>query len=123
MSNVKGSLGQPDKNLIYNAASSLRSLTSLEETLWLNAIAPYSYFLPPGEGINSWRPPDDMLYELGAASFLYGDRIIILQESSLEPALKFRDIAYISFTRDKLEDRSLDLIKQLLKLGIVKMST
>jgi hypothetical protein len=64
-----------------------------------------------------------MLYELGAASFLYGDRIIILQESSLEPALKFRDIAYISFTRDKLEDRSLDLIKQLLKLGIVKMST
>jgi len=70
-----------------------------------------------------WRPSDTMLFELGAASYVYRDKIVILQEESLKPVFKFGEIVNIPFTSDRLGDRSLELIKQLLKLGLVKITT
>lgn len=75
------------------------------------------------DGNSIWRPSENVVHELGAAGYLYGSRIVILKEESVEFPSNFRDLGYISFTKDQLEAKSMDLIKELVGFGILKIST
>ncbi len=74
-------------------------------------------------GNSIWRPSENVVYELGASGYLYGSRIVILKEESVEFPTNFRDLGYISFAKDNLEAKSMDVLKELIGFGIVKIST
>ena len=74
-------------------------------------------------GATVWRPSENVIYELGAASFLYENKVVILKEETVQFPSNYRDIGYISFEKDQLESKSLDVIKELIGFGIVKIST
>jgi predicted nucleotide-binding protein len=55
------------------------------------------------DGDEIWRPSENVVNELGAASVLYDNRIIIFKESSVTLATNYRDIGYIEFEKDALD--------------------
>lgn len=75
------------------------------------------------EGKSIWRPSENVVYELGASNYLYDNRIVILKEEGVQFPSNFSDIGYIAFKKDQLESKSLDVIKELIGFGIVKVST
>lgn len=75
------------------------------------------------EGKTIWRPSENVIFELGAAGYLYGNRVVILKESDVEFPTNFKDIGHISFDKDQLGAQSMDVIKELIGFGIVKIST
>jgi len=75
------------------------------------------------EGKPAARPSQNVVFELGAASYLYGNRIVIMKEEGVDFPSDFRDIGYISFARDQLSAKSMDILKELIGFGIVKVST
>jgi predicted nucleotide-binding protein len=74
-----------------------------------------------GESI--WRPNENVIHELGASSYLYGNRIVILKEQNVTMASNYKDLGYISFASDALDAKSIDVLKELIGFGIVKIST
>ncbi len=70
-----------------------------------------------------WRPSENIIYELGAASYLYGKRIVIMKEDKVDLPTDFKDIGYISFSKDKLGDKAMDIIKELIGFNILKVVT
>ncbi len=70
-----------------------------------------------------WRPSENVVYELGASGYLYDNRIVILKEDNVVFPSNFRDIGYISFEKDKLESKSMDIIRELIGFGILKITT
>jgi len=75
------------------------------------------------EGRPTWLPSENVVYELGASGYVYGSRIVILKEDTVEFPTNFRDLGYISFAKDQLEAKSMDVLKELIGFGIVKIST
>ncbi len=73
------------------------------------------------QGNKVFRPSDNVVYELGAASVLYGEKIVILKEEDVSFASDFSDIGYISFERDKLDARAADLMVELIGLGFLEV--
>jgi predicted nucleotide-binding protein len=63
------------------------------------------------EGEPTWRPNANVIYELGAASVLYENRIVIFKEEGVEFPSDIRDIGYIAFEKDRLDAKGADLIK------------
>ena len=70
-----------------------------------------------------WRPSENVVYELGATGYLYDNRIVIMKEDRINFPTNFQDIGYISFEKDKLEAKAMDIIKELIGFGIVRVST
>jgi predicted nucleotide-binding protein len=70
-----------------------------------------------------WRPSENVAHELGAAGYLYDNRIVILKEADVSLPSNFRDIGYISFEKDKLEAKAFEVLKELIGFGIVKVTT
>lgn len=70
-----------------------------------------------------WRPSENIIYELGAASYLYGKRIVIMKEDKVDFPTDFKDIGYIPFSKDKLGDKAMDIIKELIAFKILKVVT
>jgi predicted nucleotide-binding protein len=75
------------------------------------------------DGTSIWRPSENVVYELGASSYLYSNRIVIVKEKDVEFPTNFRDLGYISFDKDNLEAKSMDVLRELIGFGIVKVST
>ncbi len=75
------------------------------------------------EGNPIWRPSENVVHELGATAFLYDNRIVIMKEEGVTFPSNFRDIGYISFNKDQLDAKALDILKELIGFGIVKVST
>lgn len=75
------------------------------------------------KGETVWRPSENVVYELGASGYLYDNRLVILKESQVSFPSNFRDIGYISFEKDQLEAKAMDILKELIGFGIVKVST
>jgi predicted nucleotide-binding protein len=71
----------------------------------------------------STEPSENVVYELGASSYLYGDRVVIMKEDSVDFPSNFRDIGYISFATDQLEAKTMEVLRELIGFGIVKVST
>jgi hypothetical protein len=63
------------------------------------------------------------VHELGAAAYLYDDRIVIMKEESVVFPTNFRDLGHISFEKDQLEARAMDILKELVGFGILKITT
>ena len=73
------------------------------------------------KGEEIWRPSDNAVYELGAASILY-DKIVILKEDRVILASDFSDIGYIPFEKDKLDAKAMDLISEFVGFGFVEIT-
>lgn len=70
-----------------------------------------------------WRPSQNVVYELGASGYLYDNRLVILKEDTVTFPSNFHDIGHISFSHDQLEAKAMDVLKELIGFGIVKITT
>lgn len=78
--------------------------------------------LTDNEGNIIWRPSENVVYELGAASMLYGEKIVIFKEEQVTFPTNFKDIGHIGFEKDKLDAKGIDLIKELIAFDLVKVT-
>jgi predicted nucleotide-binding protein len=69
-----------------------------------------------------WRPSENVVHELGAASFAYEDRIVIFKEVGIDLPTNFESIGYIEFEEDGIEAKTADLLKELIGFGLVKVT-
>jgi hypothetical protein len=74
------------------------------------------------DGKKIYRPSDNVVYELGAASILYGNKIVILKEDDVSLASDFSDLGYITFEKDKLDAKTMDLLKEFIGFGLLKVT-
>lgn len=75
------------------------------------------------EGNAVYRPSENVIHELGAASYLFDNRIVILKEDKVTLPSNFSDLGYISFAKDELVNKAMELIKELVGFGILRIST
>jgi predicted nucleotide-binding protein len=75
------------------------------------------------DGNTIWRPSENVVFELGASSFLYENRIVIMKEQSVVFPSNYRDIGYITFDKDQLEAKAMEVLRELIGFGIVRVST
>jgi len=68
-----------------------------------------------------WRPSENVVYELGAASLLY-DRVVIMAEKGLHFPTNFESVGRIEFEEDMIEAKTSDLLLELVSLGLVTIS-
>jgi hypothetical protein len=78
------------------------------------------YFDKDGDSI--WRPSENVSHELGAASVLYGDRIVVFKETGIELPSNFSSVGYIEFEKDKLGEKGIELFRELVSMKIVSIS-
>jgi predicted nucleotide-binding protein len=69
-----------------------------------------------------WRPSENIVHELGATSFAYGDRIVIFKEKGLHFPSNFQSIGYIEFEIEDIQARTADLLKELIGFGLVRVT-
>lgn len=74
-----------------------------------------------GEGRTVSRPSENVIYELGAASLLYGKKIVILKEQGVSFPSGFSDLGRIDFEKDALEARGMDLLREMIVLDAVRL--
>ena len=74
-----------------------------------------------GEFEEVWRPSENVVYELGAASILWDKKIIILKEEGVNFPSDFSDLGYINFNDGELQHKALELLKELVGLQLVKV--
>jgi hypothetical protein len=74
------------------------------------------------DGVAHWRPCENVVHELGAASFLYDNRIIVFKEEAVELATNYSDLGYIEFEKDKLDAKVNELLRELLAFKILAVS-
>lgn len=74
-------------------------------------------------GNKVWRPSENVVFELGASGYLYEKRIVIMKEDGVTFPTNFSDLGYISFSKDQLNAKAMDVLKELIGFGIVKIST
>jgi hypothetical protein len=68
------------------------------------------------------KPSDNVVYELGAATVLYGNRIVIFREEDVYFASDYKDFGYITFEKDNLGAKAMDLLKELVAFGFLKVT-
>lgn len=76
-----------------------------------------------GEGgtIEVWRPSENVVYELGAASVLYDRRIVIFKEKLVDFPSDFQDLGYIEFESGQLVEQMGSLFSELVALDILEV--
>ncbi|HEX6797659.1 MAG TPA: TIR domain-containing protein [Ktedonobacterales bacterium] len=74
-----------------------------------------------GNAIDVWRPSENVVYELGAASILYDRHIVILKEKRVTLPSDFSDLGYIPFDEGQIEMQASRLFKELVALGILEV--
>jgi predicted nucleotide-binding protein len=74
------------------------------------------------DGSAIWRPSENVVYELGASSVMYDQRIIIFKEQGVTFPSNFRDIGYIEFDKDALDAKGIDLFRELIAFKIIQVS-
>ena len=74
------------------------------------------------DGNTILKPRENVVFELGAASLLYGRRIVIFKESGVSFPTDFRDLGYIEYERGNLAAKSIELLKELVALKAIKIT-
>lgn len=69
-----------------------------------------------------FRPSENAIFELGAASALYGSRVVIFKETSVTFPTNFRDIGYIEFDKDRLDAKVSELFRELIAFKLITVS-
>ena len=67
------------------------------------------------------RPSENVIYELGAASLLYGRKIVILKEVGVTFPSDFGDLGWIEFERDALEAKAMALLQEMISLDALRL--
>lgn len=75
---------------------------------------------PNGQTI--FRPSENAIFELGAASALYGSRVVIFKETGVTFPTNFRDIGYIEFDKDRLDAKVSELFRELIAFKLITVS-
>lgn len=68
-----------------------------------------------------WRPSENVVFELGAASVLYDRRIVVFKEKDVAFPSDFSDLGYIEFERDQLGAEVGNLFSELVALDILEV--
>jgi predicted nucleotide-binding protein len=68
-----------------------------------------------------WRPSENVVFELGAASILYENRIVIFKEKGVSFPSDFSDLGYIEFEKDELVAELGNLFSELVALDILEV--
>ena len=66
------------------------------------------------EGKTILRLSDNVIFELGAGIMQYGDKIVIFREEGISFGSDFTSYGHITFEKDKLDAKGLDLVKELI---------
>jgi len=74
------------------------------------------------QGKEIFRPSENVVFELGAGSVLYGKKIVIFKEEGVTFPTDFKEIGHISFETDRLDSKTPELMKELIGFGILKIS-
>ncbi len=74
------------------------------------------------DGNEVWRPSENVVYELGAASLAYDDKVVIFMEEGLTFPANFDSIGRISFQPDAIEAKTMDLIKELIGFKLLNVT-
>lgn len=72
-------------------------------------------------GTSIFRPRENVVYELGAASYKYDQRIVIFKEKGVAFPSDFRDLGYIEYEKGQLAGKTMDLLKELIALKAVRI--
>ena len=72
-----------------------------------------------GEAV--FRPSQNVIYELGAASLLYGRKIVVFKESGVTFPTDFNDLGWIEFDNNALDAKAMDLLRELIALKAIKL--
>ncbi len=72
-------------------------------------------------GQTVYRPSQNVIYELGAASLLYGRKVVIFKERGVSFPSDFSDLGWIEFDRDHLDATAMQLLRELIQLGAIRM--
>jgi len=73
-------------------------------------------------GAKVMRPSDNVVFELGAGIVLYGDKIVIFREEGVSFGSDFTDYGHITFEKDKLDAKTLDLMRELISQGFLQLT-
>ena len=73
------------------------------------------------EGNIVLRPRENVIYELGAAAYLYDRRIVIFKEKGVTFPSDFSDLGYIEFEKGQLSGKTIDLLRELMALKAIRL--
>ncbi len=73
-----------------------------------------------GNTVEVWRPSENAVYELGAASILYDNHIVILKDKRVTLGSDFSDLGYISFEAGQIAMQVVPLLKELVALDVME---
>jgi len=68
------------------------------------------------------RPSDNVVFELGAGTILYGEKIVIFREEEVSFGSDFTAYGHITFEKDKLDAKAFELMKELIGLGFLQVT-
>ncbi|MBI5060462.1 nucleotide-binding protein [candidate division KSB1 bacterium] len=74
------------------------------------------------DGKPLWRPSENVVFELGASSFLYDRKIIVFKEDKVSLATNYSDIGYITFEQDRLTDKTNELFRELIAFKLISIT-
>jgi predicted nucleotide-binding protein len=69
-----------------------------------------------------WRPSENVVYELGAANKLWGQKIIIVREEGVNFPSDFSDLGYITFKDGEIASKAMEIFKELIALELVMVT-
>ncbi len=102
-------VSQKVSELMHECSSAIFIFTKDEET-------------KDSDGNVVYRPSDNVVFELGAASVLYGKKIVIFKENGVSFGSDFKALGYIPFDTDQLGAKTVELMKELIGFGLLKIS-
>lgn len=73
------------------------------------------------DGNPVWRPSENVVFELGAGSVLWGGKIIILKEDGVNFASDYKDLGYITFHEGQMSSIGMQLFMELIAFDFVKV--
>jgi predicted nucleotide-binding protein len=74
------------------------------------------------DGNKVLRPNDNVVFELGAGIMAYGNNIVIFREEGVEFGSDFTSYGHITFEKNKLDAKGLDLMKELVSQGFLQVT-
>jgi predicted nucleotide-binding protein len=82
---------------------------------------PFLRKLAEGHTEEVWRPSENVVYELGAAGILWGQKIIILREDGVNFPYDFSDLGYITFKENEISAKAMEIMKELIAFKLLKL--
>ena len=74
------------------------------------------------DGNDVWRPSENVVFELGAASYAYEDQVVILKEKGLNFPTDYGSVGHIEFVEDDIQAKAIDLLKELVGMKLLKLT-